>query len=133
MNQLQVLIVDDSPTASLFLQAKLETAAQDLAELTITRAKSGEEALLAANNQYFDLAILDVVLPGVDGFNVCHTLKEKQQSRVVALLTALHTEDDKKRGGDAGCDVYIIKPINETTLSSVLKLAYIKAQSIGSH
>lgn len=131
MNQLQVLIVDDSPTAALFLQAKLETAAENLATLSITRAKTGEEALIAANEQNFDLAILDVVLPGIDGFSVCQSLKSKQQSRVVALLTALHSEADKQKGSDAGCDVYIIKPINEATLSSVLKLAYIKAQSIG--
>ena len=131
MNQLQVLIVDDSPTAALFLQAKLETAAENLATLSITRAKTGEEALIAANEQNFDLAILDVVLPGIDGFSVCQSLKSKQQSRVVALLTALHSEADKQKGSEAGCDVYIIKPINEATLSSVLKLAYIKAQSIG--
>lgn len=131
MNQLQVLIVDDSPTAALFLQAKLETAAQELTKLAITHSKSGEEALQAANSQRFDLTILDVVLPGIDGFQVCHSLKENKQSRVVALLTALHTETDKQKGSAAGCDVYIVKPINEATLSSVLKLAYIKAQSIG--
>lgn len=130
MNQLQVLIVDDSPTAALFLQAKLESAAQDLIQIKIKHSKSGEEALQAANGQQFDLAILDVVLPGIDGFHVCQTLKTNKQSRVVALLTALQTEADKQKGADAGCDAYIVKPINEDTLSNVLKLAYIKAQNV---
>lgn len=129
MTTLNALIVDDSPTAALFLQAKLESAAHELASLKVTRAKSGEEALALTQQQHFDLAILDVVLPGIDGFSVCKSIKSQPKPTVVALLTALQTEADKQKGAAAGCDTYIVKPIDEQTLGNVIKLAYLKAQN----
>lgn len=130
MSALHVLLVDDSPTAALFLQAKLDSAAQGITELAVQRASSGEEALQLAEKTGFDLAILDVVLPGVDGFHVCKQLKQQRSTCQVALLTGLQTDADKQQGVDAGCDAYIIKPIDDLRLSQLVKLAYIRAQTV---
>ncbi|MDD2316719.1 MAG: response regulator transcription factor [Desulfobacterales bacterium] len=72
----------------------------------------GVEGLEAASNQTWDLILLDVMLPGLDGFSICRKLREKKPSQAVVMLTARGSEDDVVAGFKAGADDYISKPFS---------------------
>lgn len=120
--KLRVLIVDDSPTASIFLQHKLEMLAKGKLAIHIQVANSGEQAIKLLDNDSFDLAILDVILPGIDGYAVCKKIKKIAATRV-AFLTAMANEADQQRGFDAGCEHYIKKPSTDHILEQLMERA----------
>ena len=117
--QYKALVVDDSPT--IRKQIELELAqlgiAADLAE-------TGEEAIgLLNQNQKYDLIFLDVVLPGVDGYNLCKTIKrDKLRKRTpVIMLTGKGSPFDFVRGKLAGCNTYLTKPAGRERFQAVVK------------
>lgn len=75
----------------------------------IVLASDGEEALTAAFAQVFDLIILDVMMPGINGIEVCREIR-RQQNIPVLFLSALGEEEDLLTGYEAGADDYIVKP-----------------------
>ena len=75
----------------------------------IVLASDGEEALTAAFAQVFDLTILDVMMPGINGIEVCREIR-RQQNIPVLFLSALGEEEDLLTGYEAGADDYIVKP-----------------------
>lgn len=81
---------------------------------------SGEEAVRAyhENDGRFDVAILDVMLPGMDGFEVCKTLRQHSQSLGIIMLTAKTQETDKVNGLMLGADDYVIKPFSPSELTA---------------
>lgn len=103
-----VLVVDDSPT----VQKHLDAVLRDLG-VEVVCASSGEAALDCLMQRTFDLILLDVVLPGTDGYQVCKAIKndlEKKHMPVV-MLTSKSSPFDRIRGALAGCDAYLIKPV----------------------
>jgi PAS domain S-box-containing protein len=103
-----VLIVDDTPTNVSLLEAILS-------EEYITRAAvSGSEALEIAKRTLPDLILLDVMMPGINGFDVCRALKADAATRNIPVIfvTALISPDDETRGFEAGGADYITKPYN---------------------
>jgi putative two-component system response regulator len=80
----------------------------------VTTATSGREALAAVARELPDLILLDVMMPGIDGFEVCRLLKSDPTTRLipVVLVTALRGTDDKVRGIDAGADDFLSKPFS---------------------
>ena len=70
----------------------------------------GEEALFQATEQDYDAIVLDVMLPGRDGFELCRTLREQGRWAPVLMLTARDAVDDRIRGLDVGADDYLVKP-----------------------
>jgi two-component system, OmpR family, copper resistance phosphate regulon response regulator CusR len=102
---MRILIVEDEPTAATVLAKGLREHAY-----AVDVANDGDAALeLAAINQY-DLLIVDVLLPGIDGFEVCRRLRADGASVPVLMLTALGRLDDRVEGLDAGADDYLPKP-----------------------
>jgi DNA-binding response OmpR family regulator len=102
---MRILVVEDEPTAATVLAKGLREHAY-----AVDIANDGDAALeQAAVNQY-DLLIVDVLLPGVDGFEVCRRLREDGSSVPVLMLTALGRLDDRVEGLDAGADDYLPKP-----------------------
>jgi two-component system, cell cycle response regulator len=103
-----VLVVDDSPTVRK--QVELVLTGMD-AQVSV--AATGESALEMAQRQHFDLVLLDVVLPGTDGYSVCRTLKRNPKTRLtpVVMLTSKASPFDRIRGSLAGCDSYLTKPV----------------------
>ena len=94
----------------------------DLLSLYLTRdgyqvwpAYDGKQALAVARRMRPDLIILDLLLPGLDGTEVCKTLKAESQVPII-MLTARRTEDDKLLGLEAGADDYVTKPFNAREL-----------------
>ncbi len=108
-----VLIVDDDPRNLKLLAALLR---QD--GYRVISASSGNEALHLLVREKIDLVVLDLMMPGMDGFEVCRRLKDNEQTRMlpVILLTALDDSDTKIRGIEAGADDFITKPPNKAEL-----------------
>jgi DNA-binding response OmpR family regulator len=73
-------------------------------------AETGEAALSLANQNPYDAAVLDVLLPGIDGLEVCRRLRERDQSARIILATARDAVEDRITGLDLGADDYVVKP-----------------------
>jgi DNA-binding response OmpR family regulator len=102
---MNVLIVEDEATVARFVQQ-----ACDEAGYTTTWAADGLEALRLAKERFFDLILLDVMLPGMHGFDVCRHLRMAGVKSLILILTARDATEDKVAGLDAGADDYIVKP-----------------------
>lgn len=123
---LQVLVVDDSASARELLQLRLEEAGNcSRFPLQVDVATSGEDALAKAADKAYDLVFLDIVLPGVDGYEVCRRLKQLRPTRV-AMLSSCGKAADYQLGHAAGCDHYLAKPAPADMINTVVRLAEMK-------
>ena len=111
-----VLIVDDDPQIRDLLRLYVEREGHRAAF-----AADGPEALAVAGRSRPDLVLLDVMLPGLDGFEVCRQLREVSDVPVV-LLTARSGDSDKVVGLDIGADDYIIKPFSPRELMARVRV-----------
>jgi len=100
-----ILVVEDERRLSQVIRRVLEEEGH-----TVDAAYDGEEGLAMALDGCHDVIVLDVMLPQVDGIEVCRTLRKQRVDTPVLLLTALDGLDDKVRGLDAGADDYLPKP-----------------------
>jgi CheY-like chemotaxis protein len=116
------MIVDDDPLIRGLVRVVLEDGSYELEE-----AASGEEALLLAERRPPDVVLLDVMMPGMDGFEVAEHMKAdpKLKSAIIVMLTAKNAPEDRRRGMESGADVYFTKPFSPldllTTLNGVLR------------
>ncbi len=120
----RVLVVDDIPANVKLLQARLTAEYFD-----VRTALSGQEALDLCARDSVDVILLDVMMPGLDGFEVCQRLKSADATRdvPVVMVTALDQPDDKIRGLEAGADDFLTKPVDEVALITRVKnLARVK-------
>lgn len=127
VDPLRILIVDDSFPARQFIQFKLEELADTSMAISIHSADSGEMALQEVQSTPFDIVFLDVVMPGMDGYEACRKIKEIRPTRV-ALLTGRNASVDFARGREVGCDNYLTKPPNDADLSSILRMVALKKE-----
>ncbi|MCB1591751.1 MAG: PleD family two-component system response regulator [Alphaproteobacteria bacterium] len=109
----RVLIVDDILPNVKLLEAKLSTEYYE-----VLTATSGKEALEKVASDNPDIVLLDVMMPGMDGFEVCSIIKGNPETAhiPVVMVTALTDAQDKVRGLEAGADDFLSKPINDTAL-----------------
>jgi chemotaxis family two-component system response regulator PixH len=112
------LIVDDSPTEREIISSCLKEIG-----LSVLTANSGEEGIEKASAQKPDLILLDVVLPGRSGFEVCRELKAEDNTKniPVILCSTKNTEMDKFWGMKQGADAYVTKPIDKVELVRIIK------------
>ncbi|TWO70626.1 response regulator [Caenimonas sedimenti] len=113
-----VLVVDDNATVRAFMQAKLAPYGFE-----VDFAETGEEAVGLSGTQEYTCVFLDVVLPGIDGYQVCKLIKSNKQAikkTAVVMLTSRSSPFDKLRGSLAGCDEYLTKPLDEDRLLEVI-------------
>ncbi|AAY61901.1 diguanylate cyclase domain protein [Rickettsia felis str. Pedreira] len=113
-----ILVVDDIETNIKLLTAKL------LKEYyTVLTANSGKEALAILKKEKIDTILLDVMMPEMDGFEVCKTIKTDPETThiPVVMVTALSDIDDRVKGLEAGADEFLTKPINDIALFVRLK------------
>lgn len=120
-----ILIVDDNPAGQETLEGLLEGPGY-----TLVFANDGPEALAKAAELNPDLILLDVMMPGMDGFEVCRRLKEGKQRHVpVILVTALDSKADLAYGLETGADDFLTKPVNRLELRArVRSMLRIKSQ-----
>ncbi len=107
----KILIVEDDPAIS-----RIERDYLELNQFSVTVAEDGEEGLREALKGEYDLILLDVMLPGIDGFAVCRALREKQVDVPILMVTARSEDRDKIRGLGLGADDYIEKPFSPAVL-----------------
>jgi len=113
----KILVVDDSPT-----QLKLTTAALQGQEYEIVTAMDGEEAMQKVQSDKPDLVVLDVVMPKMDGFQVCRKMKAspEMQHIPVIILTSKNQKADEFWGKKQGADFYLTKPFDEVILQDAV-------------
>ncbi len=114
----RVLIVDDIPTNVRLLEARLTAEYYEVAS-----AYSGPEALAKCQEQEFDVILLDVMMPDMDGFEVCRHLKADPKTHhiPVLMITALDQPSDRVKGLEAGADDFLTKPVDDTQLMARVK------------
>lgn len=126
-----VLVVDDSATVRAFMRAKLAPFRFD-----VDYAENGEAAIDMAQAKNYTCVFLDILMPGMDGYQVCKRLKASPATKesAVVMLSSKSSAFDKFRGSWAGCDAYLGKPVGEdellATIAQFLPTARKVAQSI---
>ena len=121
---MRILIVDDDTVVAGGVARILES--EGFAVDTVAR---GEQAILAATQERFDLVILDVGLPGMDGFEVLRRLRTEAQRVPVLLLTARDAVDDRVHGLDLGADDYMAKPFAVSELAARVRALIRRSQA----
>jgi twitching motility two-component system response regulator PilG len=114
----KALVVDDSLPVRKSMEIHLGLLGMD-----IDFAETGEEALDFVKQTVYDIIFLDVMLPGVDGYKVCKTIKSDKMSKntPVVMLTGKGSRFDKLKGTMAGASVYLTKPVEPEKLTEVIK------------
>ena len=108
----KILIVDDEPHIRQLLELTLEELEDNGVELLL--AANGDEALELIRNERPCLVFLDVMMPKMNGFEVCNRVKNELgfSDTYIVLLTAKGQEFDKEKGREVGADIYMTKPFN---------------------
>ncbi len=115
-----ILVCEDEASIRSFVVVNLQRAGYE-----VTEAASGEEALRQfAANPGLDIALLDVMLPGMDGFEVCRRLRELDASMGIIMLTARTQEAEKVQGLQMGADDYVTKPFGTAELIARVEALY---------
>jgi PAS domain S-box-containing protein len=120
-----ILIVDDQPQDIELLEAHLVPQGYE-----IVKAASGEEALEKLSSNQIELILLDILMPGMDGFEVTRTIRQDTAHRLIPiiLITALQETEDRVKGIEAGCDDFLSKPLDKMELfARVRSLLQVKA------
>ena len=107
----KVLIVEDEDSIRKFVKINLERS-----DFHVIEAETGEKGVDIARKEDIDIVVLDVMLPGIDGFEVCKTLREEYPDLGIIMLTAKSQDIDKIMGLEYGTDDYMTKPFNPTEL-----------------
>ena len=103
-----ILVVDDDKNTRRLLRAVLEAE-----HYTVTTACDGEEALAVLDREHIDLAILDIMMPHMDGYEFTSLQRAEQNDLPILMVTAKQLPEDKKKGFLVGTDDYMTKPIDE--------------------
>ena len=104
---MRILVVEDEPKVARFLERGLRQQSY-----AVDVAADGPEGLHLARENGYDLIVLDVMLPGIDGFSVLRELRRQQEQPRVLMLTARDGVHDRVRGLDLGADDYLVKPFD---------------------
>ena len=113
----RILVVDDDATVTEVLTRYLEREGY-----VVAAASDGERALADADASWPDLVVLDLMLPGMDGQEVCRRLRSRAGPPVpVVMLTARHEEGDRVAGLELGADDYVVKPFSPRELTARIK------------
>ena len=129
MTQQRILLADDEPrllhVVGLYLSME---------GFEVTEAQDGTEALSKLETEQFDLAILDVMMPGVDGIEVCRHIRSKPQthSMPVLVFTSLSADADVERARLAGANHLITKPFSLPGLGAVVRSCFEDSPALAS-
>lgn len=111
MDKIRILFAEDDPNLGSILNDFLEVKGYD-----VTYCKDGNEVLSAFSKDTYDLCVLDVMMPKIDGFNAARELRKTDQNVPIIFLTAKSLQTDKLEGLKIGADDYITKPFNSEEL-----------------
>jgi DNA-binding response OmpR family regulator len=121
----RILIVEDEESILLPLEDNLRLEGYE-----VSSAKDGQQGLSMAKEQNYDLIVLDIMLPKMDGFEVCKRLRQDKITTPILILTAKSQEVDKVIGLELGADDYVTKPFSPRELLARVKAILRRAQQI---
>ena len=120
-----ILIVDDDASVRRALHTTLQTLGFSTSE-----ASGGEEALMLARTAPYDVVLLDINMPGMDGLEGCRQLRRLLPRIAILMLTVRDSEDDKVQALEAGADDYVTKPFHIRELTARVRAAIRRAQTL---
>lgn len=125
-NDMKVLVIEDELQVSTFIKQGLEEQSFE-----VDVAYDGQLGERLALSRDYDVILLDIVIPGINGFDLCKILKKEKPNLPVLMLTTLGTTADKITGFDAGADDYLLKPFEFEELTARLKALARRPSIIG--
>lgn len=121
-----ILIIDDDPDFDEFLTIML-----GLEGFSVTSAYDGKTGIVAAKNQRPDVILLDIMMPDVDGYEVCRKLTQTMPHRPpIIFVTARTSESDRKRATESGASDYVTKPFEFAELLSRIKAQLVASEPV---
>ncbi len=116
----KILVIDDDDLVLVAIQELLTPMG-----FTVITSTSGPDALKKLSDEPFDLIILDVVMPEMDGFEVCRRVRQipAYAETSIMMLTARSSDEDRKRGLEVGANLYLPKPISPSRLIAMVQEA----------
>lgn len=118
-----ILVVDDDKNTRRLLKAVLENE-----KYTVFTAENGEDALEVMDKEHIDLAVLDIMMPKMDGYAFTKLLREGNNNLPILMVSAKQLPDDKRKGFLVGTDDYMTKPIDEMEMLLRIKALLRRAQ-----
>jgi len=112
----KILIVDDDKNTRLYFKAFLESE-----KYIVFTANNGEEALDLLDKEHIDLAIVDIMMPVLDGYEFTKSLREVNNELPILMVSAKHMLEDRKKGYIVGIDDYLVKPVDEEEMLLKIK------------
>jgi len=106
-----ILVVDDDRSTRLFMRAFLETE-----HYTVTLAQNGEDALHVMEKEHIDLVVLDIMMPGMDGYEFTRELRSVNSELPILMVSAKQLPEDRKQGYKLGANDFMTKPVDEEEL-----------------
>lgn len=119
-----ILLVEDDPTIRMTMEFALTKAGY-----AVSSCEDGRDGLAHAREFHPDLILLDIMLPGLNGFEITRAIRETDQETPIIMLTALDRDGDKVRGLDAGADDYMTKPFSTEELLARIRANMRRARS----
>ncbi len=116
----KILVVDDDELVLIAIRELLSPLGY-----SVRTCSGGADAVAEIGREHFDLIILDVLMPGMDGFEVCRQVRKNESyaETPVIILTAKSGDEDKKRGVEVGANLYLPKPISPKRLIALVEEA----------
>ena len=124
----RVLIVEDEPELARLIERQVLQAGYDVQSVA-----TGEGAIRVADARPFDLVLLDLMLPGIDGLETCRRLRAREHYMPIMMLTARSTEVDKVLGLEMGADDYLTKPFGIQELLARIKAIFRRVDALAAH
>ena len=118
MQKKRILIVEDEESL-----LKLETILLTVKGYEVSGSSTGKDALDKLSGETFDLILLDIMLPDIDGYEICRRIKEHPRHAhvPVVMLTAKKSAEDQERGTTCGADAYLTKPFKSALIIDVIQ------------
>jgi two-component system copper resistance phosphate regulon response regulator CusR len=123
---MKILLVEDEPKVASFIKEGLEEENHE-----VTVVYDGHFGYKMATENRYDLIVLDLMIPYINGLDLCRQLRDKNINTSILMLTALGSIDDKVTGLDAGADDYLVKPFEFKELSARVRALSKRFSSIG--
>ena len=120
-----ILVADDDKNTRRFLQAVLEEA-----NYTVSTARDGIQALEILEREHIDLVVLDIMMPGMDGYEFTQTLRDVQNNIPILMLSAKQLAADRKKSFLVGTDDYMTKPVDEEEMLLRIKALLRRAKIV---
>lgn len=121
----KILVVDDDKNTRLYFKAFLEAE-----KYTVYLASNGQEALDVLDKEHIDLAVVDIMMPVIDGYEFTKILRDVNNEMPILMVSAKHLTEDRKKGYFVGIDDFMVKPVDEEEMLLKIKALLRRAKIV---